>query len=188
MTKVLRLAAPLAAACLASGAVLHSPKGGEHAASLGKAMAKAPSLLPSASLPLRPPHTNVVLSVAWDASIDPTVIGYRAYWGPAGNLTNVVDVGSTNFCTLTLPLGGPTWIGVTAYDTVGLESLMSNLIHWPLFQAVIVTGSNLQCRPDLLLSVWQGTNSPYAETNPTGSMFFRSTDPGGPTIQGVMTQ
>lgn len=79
---------------------------------------------------LAAPAANVTL--AWDASPDETVVGYRIYWGPAtGNYTNSLTLSNVLTATLTnLTAGATYYLAATAFDAEGLESVFSNEIHW----------------------------------------------------------
>lgn len=62
--------------------------------------------------PTNPP-CNVTL--AWDASPDPSVTGYRIYWGAASrNYTNFVQVGRTNAATVPAAWGVTSYFAATA--------------------------------------------------------------------------
>ncbi|MGZ4960917.1 MAG: fibronectin type III domain-containing protein [Limisphaerales bacterium] len=67
-------------------------------------------------------------SLAWDASPDPTAIGYNLYYGPAtGTYTNRINVGGSKTALVTgLVPGSTTFFAATAYDNAGQESLPSN--------------------------------------------------------------
>lgn len=68
------------------------------------------------------PGTTVTL--AWDASPDPAVSGYRLYQGLASrNYSLVYDAGfNTNLTVSALQVGTVYYFAATAYDTNGLES------------------------------------------------------------------
>ena len=69
-----------------------------------------------------PPGHSV--SLAWTPSADPTVAGYRVYYGVASrSYTNIVDAGNTTSATISGLIEGTTYyFAATAYDTLGLES------------------------------------------------------------------
>lgn len=81
--------------------------------------------------------TSGTIKLGWDASSDPSVAGYRVYYGAqSGNYENYQDTGgiSSNpvFFTLTGLVSGQTYyIAVTAYDTSRDESGFSNEVSGP---------------------------------------------------------
>lgn len=68
------------------------------------------------------------VSLAWNASASPTVVGYRIHFGGASrNYTNSVTVGSVTSSTIpNLRSGGTYYFATTARDVNGLESEPSN--------------------------------------------------------------
>lgn len=72
---------------------------------------------------------NQPVNLAWNASADPSVVGYWVYYGPAsGTYTNRLDAGAAlTFTTPALP-DGSYYFTATAYDTNGTESLFANEI------------------------------------------------------------
>jgi hypothetical protein len=68
------------------------------------------------------------VTLAWDASPDPSVTGYRIYIGGAsGNYTNSANVGNVTSTVLTnLTEGATYYFAATAYDATGVESDFSN--------------------------------------------------------------
>lgn len=68
------------------------------------------------------------VTLAWEPSPDPTVVGYNLYSGVAsGTYTNKLDVGSaTNGSIFGLVELVTYFFAVTAYDALGLESDFSN--------------------------------------------------------------
>ncbi len=75
-----------------------------------------------ASAPLEVSADSVTL--AWDASTDPTVVGYHLYSGTASrSYTNLVDAGSLTSATLSnLTQGVTYYFAATTYTLAGLES------------------------------------------------------------------
>ncbi len=77
--------------------------------------------------------TNPVASVtlAWDTSTNPTVVGYHLYWGAASRTyTNYVTVTGTNAVTIKpLVRGAPNFFAVTALAN-SLESDFSNEVSY----------------------------------------------------------
>ncbi len=68
------------------------------------------------------------VSLAWDASPDADIAGYRLYYGNAsGDYSDVIDVENTTVASVSnLKAGSTYFFAVTAYNTAGLESLLSN--------------------------------------------------------------
>lgn len=68
------------------------------------------------------------VSLAWDASSDLNVVGYRLHYGTqSGVYTNTVDVNNATSAILDLPDDGQTYyIAATSYDADGGESGYSN--------------------------------------------------------------
>jgi hypothetical protein len=67
------------------------------------------------------------VALAWDASADPSVTGYRLHYGTVRrSYTRHIDVGNVTAATVSLPLSAPVcYFVVTAYNSAGLESLPS---------------------------------------------------------------
>jgi len=89
--------------------------------------------LPFTNLPavfLRGVCSNLTASatLAWQPSTDPTVAGYKVYYGVASRTyTNTVDVGPANTATISNLVNGTTYyFAVTAYDSSRMQSLFSN--------------------------------------------------------------
>jgi hypothetical protein len=68
------------------------------------------------------------VTLAWDASLDATVTGYRVYYGGAsGDYTNSAAIGNSTVVTLANLTEGVTYyFAATAYDSTGAESPFSN--------------------------------------------------------------
>jgi hypothetical protein len=64
------------------------------------------------------------ITLAWDPSADPSVAGYKVYYGVASrNYTNSVSAGSATTVTISnLVVGTTYYFAATAYDTNGIES------------------------------------------------------------------
>jgi hypothetical protein len=77
-----------------------------------------------------PPAQSVTL--AWDQTTDPNVVGYRAHYGVASHAyTNMVDVGNATNVTISGLVQGTTYyFGATAYNTFGMESDFSNEVTY----------------------------------------------------------
>lgn len=80
------------------------------------------AVLSCAGIPSLAPAAN--LTLAWDASTDPTVTGYHLYYGGmTGNYTNMVDAASATSVTVSNLLPGVTYyFAATSYNLAGLES------------------------------------------------------------------
>lgn len=72
------------------------------------------------------------VSLSWNPSPDPSVVGYNLYYGAASDdYTNVISVGNaTNAVVLGLTGGDTYYFAVTAYDAYGDESDFSNQISY----------------------------------------------------------
>jgi hypothetical protein len=68
------------------------------------------------------------VTLAWDASSDANIAGYKIYYGTAsGSYSVVVDVGGQTSCTIAnLAAGTPYYFAATEYDKSGQESGYSN--------------------------------------------------------------
>jgi subtilisin-like proprotein convertase family protein len=63
------------------------------------------------------------ITLAWDPSADPSVVGYKVYEGSASrNYTNSMSAGSATTFTISAPAKVPYYFAATAYDTNGIES------------------------------------------------------------------
>jgi hypothetical protein len=83
-------------------------------------------------------------TATWDANTEPDLAGYYLYWRPvttpvtAWNNTQRVQIVSgpnivkTYDLTLSIIINGAYQICVTAYDTAGNESGLSNIVPFPL--------------------------------------------------------
>lgn len=82
------------------------------------------------------------VTLAWDASPDASVTGYRIYYGPAsGAYTNSATVGNVTNVTLTsLKAGALYYFAATAYNGTGLESAFSNETSYTTPVVPAVTG------------------------------------------------
>jgi hypothetical protein len=74
------------------------------------------------------PSIAANVTLAWDASPDPTVVGYRVYYGGAsGNYTNSFAVGPVTTAGISnLVVGRTYYFAATAFDSAGVESDFSN--------------------------------------------------------------
>lgn len=69
-----------------------------------------------------------LFTVSWDASRDPSVLGYRVHYGTSsGNYTATVDAGKATSVEIADPPAGVTYYCmVTAYAFASIESPPSN--------------------------------------------------------------
>ena len=72
------------------------------------------------------------VTVAWDASTNPAVTGYRVHFGTApGNYTTHIDAGNATSCVISGLLEGITYyFAATAYDGDGHESDYSAAVNY----------------------------------------------------------
>jgi hypothetical protein len=79
------------------------------------------------------------VSLAWDASTEQDIAGYRIHYGTtSGVYTTTLDVGNTSEVTISnLPTGNTYFFVVSAYSTASLESLPSNEASFAAEPAVI---------------------------------------------------
>lgn len=139
-----------------------------------------------ASIPL-PASAVQNVTLTWNPSTSPNVVGYDIYYGPAcGTYTNKISVGNVSSAIVAgLPDGACNYFVVTARATTGLESLPSNEVSFnipnlailaiqtirtqgsPASVTITATGATpaqwaLESSPDFITwtTVAQGTNTP----------------------------
>ncbi|HXX74682.1 MAG TPA: kelch repeat-containing protein [Nitrospiraceae bacterium] len=85
---------------------------------------------PLASSEILMPSNTVQATLTWDPSTDPSVRGYKVYYGTASrNYQQVIDVNlSTTYAFSTLKSGTTYYFSVTAYNIVA-ESCSSNEVN-----------------------------------------------------------
>jgi hypothetical protein len=68
------------------------------------------------------------VALAWDASPDPDVAGYKLYFGQQHLCYDKsLDAGNTNLALISLPMAGvPCYLAATTYDAAGNESDFSD--------------------------------------------------------------
>jgi len=79
------------------------------------------------------------VTLAWDASTDPSIAGYKVYYGASSRSYQVViDVGNiTTYTISNLQSGSPYYFATTDYNTSGLESGYSNEVSYNAGRAKI---------------------------------------------------
>ena len=84
------------------------------------------------SAPVSSGVTAANVTLAWNASADPTVVGYRLYYGLAsGAYTNMVDTGPATSVTISNLMPATTYqFAATTYTLVGLESAYSIAVNY----------------------------------------------------------
>jgi hypothetical protein len=119
------------------------------------------------------------VTLAWDPSADPTVVGYNVYYGAAsGAYTNKVNTGAATSATISNLVEGVTYyFAVTAYNSAALESDLSNEISYtvPLAPTISLSaptnGATYQTPAAISLSA-----SPTANTHSlTKVQFYQGT-------------
>jgi len=134
------------------------------------------------------------ITLAWDASTDPTIVGYNVYYGSTSReYTNNISVGQNTTVTISNLAGGvPYYFAATAMNSIGLESTFSSevtyipkttaptqlLLSWaPQTNSVTLYQST-----DLL--VWRpltnisGLTGSLPVSNQPGAQFFMATSSG----------
>jgi hypothetical protein len=84
------------------------------------------------------------LTLAWDASADPNLVGYKIHYGTASrNYPAVVDAGNRTTCTITnLSAGMAYYFAATGYDASGQESGYSNEVVYTIASTCTFTLSS----------------------------------------------
>lgn len=71
------------------------------------------------------------VTLAWDASPSPEVVGYRIHFGTnAASYSFVTNVGLVRTQTVVVPHTGRWFFAATAVDAHGMESPFSNQVQW----------------------------------------------------------
>jgi len=72
------------------------------------------------------------VTLAWNASTDPTVVGYNIYYGGgSGNYTNMTSAGNATNLTVSGLVGGATYyFAATTYNSSGVQSPFSNEVFY----------------------------------------------------------
>src|SRR5208283_3769917 len=79
-----------------------------------------------------PAHANQSVTLAWNASTDPTVVGYNIYYGGAsGDYTNTLPAGNaTNLTVSGLVAGDTYYFAATSYNSSGIQSPFSSEVSY----------------------------------------------------------
>lgn len=74
----------------------------------------------------------VSITIGWNASIDPSVTGYKVYWGTTSrNYGAAFDAGKNVQLPLSaLPNSGPVFVAATAYNTKDESGFSDELVLW----------------------------------------------------------
>ena len=77
---------------------------------------------------LLPVYGSESVNLAWSASSDTNIVGYKIYFGTVShNYTQSVNVGNVTNATITVPAAGTTYyFAATSYNSSGVESDFSN--------------------------------------------------------------
>jgi fibronectin type 3 domain-containing protein len=71
------------------------------------------------------------LTLVWDRNPEPDIAGYKVYYGRvSGDYTQLVTVTNPR-AKIGVRGGIKTYFAVTAYNTAGVESDLSEEVHWP---------------------------------------------------------
>lgn len=128
---------------------------------------------------------GMALTLTWDASTDPSVVGYRLKSGPSSrNYTTVKDVGNKTTDTIPSPDPGETvFIVVTAVNAALVESLPSNEVSYTAPGGTLSTNANLSA---VVLSA--GTLSPSFSSGITAYTASVSNSTTSLTVRPTVTQ
>lgn len=182
----------------AIGATILSPK----SAALAAPMVSTPPSVVLSFTPLtlmspaaKPLPVGCTIALAWDASPDASVTGYRIYYGAAsGNYTNSVAVGLVTNATVNGLLGGMKYFfAATAFNAVVESDFSNEVMAYPPAKiyltvdrwAITTTGvlgvtNDLLATTDLIstnwlkVNTWLGDGGPKVVTQSNGTaMFYR---------------
>ena len=102
------------------------------------------------------------MNLAWNASADPTVVGYAVYYGPApGNYTNRLDAGAAlSLTTPTLP-DGSYYFSATSRDAKGNESDFANVVSTNISTTITAVAPVITTQP-ASVSATPGTSATFS--------------------------
>jgi hypothetical protein len=91
------------------------------------------------------PASPGLVTLAWNASADPTVAGYHLYFGGVtGNYTNETDVSTNTQTTVTNLFTGATYyFTATSYNAAGIESTPAPEVSWTVLPTTPATSVGL---------------------------------------------
>jgi hypothetical protein len=103
------------------------------------------------------------VSLAWNQSTDPTVVGYNVYYGGAsGNYTNTLSAGNATNMTIPGLVEGVTYyFAATTYNSLGVQSPFSSEVSY-----TVVTPP-----PEVQLNVTPTRQFILTVTGPVGHMY-----------------
>ena len=89
-----------------------------------------------------PPGQSVTL--AWNRSTDPTVVGYKIYYGGAsGTYTNTLSAGNATNVTISGLVGGTTYyFAATTYNSSGVQSPFSTEVSYSVPTNTVTTNAS----------------------------------------------
>jgi hypothetical protein len=119
------------------------------------------------------------VNLAWDASPNPAVTGYKIYWGTiSGNYTNSKDAGTSTTLTISdLAAGITNYFSVTCYGAGGAQSGYSVPVAYAASKAAVLNPAGRPGKPSNP-SAKNSTTGLQASSPPTPS----SPSPGATTV------
>ena len=101
---------------------------------------------------------NQPVNLAWDAPVDPSVVGYWVYYGPASHTyTNRLNAGAAVTITTPALADGSYYFTATAYDIDGIESDFANEIATNIVAVVTNTSPPVPFGPSGLVANADGS-------------------------------
>ncbi len=133
--------------------------------------------------------TPAKVTLAWDASPDSTVAGYRLYYGgKSESYTNASTLGNVTTVTISNLIEGVTYyFAVTAYDASGLESDFSGEVPYTVpISTSAPSLANVQVAPGLAgPAVVAGTGNPGDKYTVLATKDFLSWQTLGTVVAGL---
>ena len=101
------------------------------------------------------------ITLAWNASIDPSVTSYNIYWGgQSGVYTNHVNVGAaTNYTVSGLTVGVVYYFSCSCQTSNGVQSLLSQEVSYAISGATLTIAPGFAVTGTFTNTYWLGTNS-----------------------------